>query len=347
MKKFLGLTLVMVCLVASVGLAPAETAINGAGASFPYPCYAQWAHKYNSMTGVKINYQSIGSGGGIAQIKAKTVDFGASDEPLKVEALDKDGLVQFPMLMGGVVPVINIKGVSAGQLKLSPEVLANIFLKKIEFWDDPAIKKDNADLGLPHQGITVVHRADGSGTTWLFTNYLSLVSKEWKEKVGNNKAVDWPTGVGAKGNEGVANNVKQVDGSIGYVEYAYAVQNKIPYTLLKNKAGKFVEPKIETFKAAAASADWKSAPGYYIVLNDQPGDQTWPIVGATFILVHKQQADAAKGKEVLKFLDWAYKHAGDIAEKLHYIPLPNNVVELVEASWSKDIKATDGKAIWP
>lgn len=347
MKKVLGLTFALILMVVWVGLAQAEVTINAAGASFPYPCYSQWAHKYNSMTGVKVNYQSIGSGGGIAQIKAKTVDFGASDEPLKSDALDKDGLFQFPMLMGGVVPVINIKGVTAGQLKLNPEVLANIFLKKIEFWDDPAIKKDNADLNLPHQGITVVHRADGSGTTWLFTNYLSTVSKEWKEKVGNNKAVDWPTGVGAKGNEGVANNVRQVDGSIGYVEYAYAVQNKIPYTLLKNKAGKFVEPKIETFKAAAASADWKSAPGYYIVLNDQAGDQTWPIVGATFILVHKQQADAAKAKEVLKFFDWAYKHAGDIAEKLHYIPMPSNVVELVEASWSKDIKAADGKAIWP
>jgi phosphate transport system substrate-binding protein len=258
--------------------------------------------------------------------------------------------VQFPTLIGGVVPIFNLPGVTAGQIVLSPEALADIFLGKIKTWNDPAIAKLNPKVKLPADAITVVHRADGSGTTFIFTNYLSKVSQEWKDKVGNDKSVSWPTGVGAKGNEGVANNVKQVQGGIGYVEYAYAAVSKIPYADLINKAGKVVTPGLESFKAAATAADWQNAPGYYMVLTDQPGDQTWPIAGATFILVQKEQPDAEKAKAMLKFFDWCYKHGNSIAAELHYVPLPDSVVALIQETWAKEIVSAGGagpKPIWP
>ena len=336
MKKLVGILVLLACFMLA-GLAQAEMIINGAGASFPYPVYAKWAHKYQELTKVKVNYQSIGSGGGISQIKAKTVDFGGSDDPLKADDLKKDDLAQFPTLIGGVVPIINLPGIGPGQITLSPAVLADIFLGKIKNWDDPAIAKLNPKVKLPNQAITIVHRADGSGTTWIFTNYLSKVSPEWQEKVGNNKSVSWPTGVGAKGNEGVANNVKQVVGGIGYVEYAYATINKIPYTNLINKAGKVVTPNMASFKAAAASADWQSAPGFHVVLTDQPGENTWPIAGATFILVQKQQLDKDRAKEMLKYFDWCFKHGDSIAEELHYVPMPDSVVSLIQDYWSKEV----------
>ncbi len=319
--------------------------ISGAGATFPYPIYGAWAHKYQEETGVQMNYQSIGSGGGIAQIKAKTVSFGASDEPLKKEELDKIGLIQFPMVMGGVVPVINIKGIEKGKLKLTPELLSEIYLGKITNWKDEKIKKVNPDLKLPDQAIVVVHRSDGSGTTWIFTSYLSAISKEWKEKVGADKSVSWPTGLGGKGNEGVSAFVQRTNGGIGYVEFAYALQNNLVYTQLQNKAGKFVEPTIDTFKSAAANADWKTAPMFYIVLVDQPGEKSWPIVGATYILVYKDQPDAATAEAVLKFFSWGYDKGDEMAAKLLYIPMPKNVVDLVKTTWKSDIKS-GGKPVW-
>ncbi len=349
MRRPLWFFVALITILSLVSLAQAQTVnLNGAGASFPYPIYAQWAYKYNQTTGVKINYQSIGSGGGIAQIKAKTVDFGASDEPLKPEALAQDGLVQWPMVIGGVVPVVNVPGIGPGALKLSGEVLADIYLGKITKWDDPAIKGLNPGLKLPAQAITVVHRTDGSGTTFIYTSYLAMVSPAWKEKVGAGKSVNWPApnSVGGKGNEGVAGQVKVVAGSIGYVEYAYAVQNKMAYTQLKNKAGKFLKPSIEAFQAAAGNADWKNAPGYYLMLDNEPGDQSWPIAGATYILVHKEQPDAAKAQAMLKFFQWCYQHGGDMAQKLDYVPLPKNVVEMVEATWTNDVKA-GGQPVWP
>jgi phosphate transport system substrate-binding protein len=341
MKKVTWLAVALVGLMALSSVAQADMTLNGAGASFPYPIYSQWAHKYNSLTGVKLNYQSIGSGGGIAQIKAKTVDFGASDAPLKPKALTEAGLIQFPMVMGGVVPVVNLAGVAPGQLKLSGELLADIFQGKVSKWDDPAIKKLNPKVKLPSQAITVVHRTEGSGTTFIFTSYLAEVSAGWKEKVGAGKSVKWPASnsIGGKGNEGVAGQVKVVSGSVGYVEYAYALQNKMTHVSLKNKAGKFVQPDIQSFQAAAANADWKNAPGYYLMLNNQPGDQSWPIVGATYIMIHKEQPDAAKAQAMLKFFDWCYKHGSEMAEKLHYVPMPKNVMEMVEATWAKDVKA--------
>jgi phosphate transport system substrate-binding protein len=340
MKKLTWLAAVVVGLMAAVGLAQADNiTINAAGATFPYPIYSQWAYKYNSMTGVKLNYQSIGSGGGIAQIKAKTVDYGASDAPLKAEVLKESGLVQFPMVMGGVVMVVNLPGIGPGQLKLTNPILADIYLGKIKKWDDPAIKKVNEGLKLPSQDITVVHRSDGSGTTFIFSNYLSTVSPEWKQKVGANTSVQWPVGVGGKGNEGVAGQVKNISGSIGYVEYAYALQNKMAVTQLQNKAGKFLSPSIDAFEAAAANANWKDAPyGFYLMIVDQPGDQSWPIAGATFILVHKDQTDAAKAAAMLKWFDWCYKHGGEMAKKLDYVPMPESVVKLVEESWAKELK---------
>ncbi len=321
--------------------------INGAGATFPYPVYSQWAFRYQKEANVRINYQSIGSGGGIAQIKARTVDFGASDAPLEPDELEKIGLVQFPMIIGGVVPVINLKGIEPGKLKLTAENLADIYLGKITKWNAPEIAKNNPDANLPDKAITTVRRADGSGTTWIFTNYLAKVSPEWRERVGYGKAISWPeaNGVAGKGNEGVAAFVKKVDGAIGYVEFAYALQNKMNYVLLQNKAGNFVAPKIETFQAAAANADWANAKGYYLVLTDQPGENTWPITGASFILMYKEQRDAAKALEILKFFDWAYRKGAEIAVKLDYVPLPQNVTELVETTWRKEIKS-HGKEIW-
>jgi len=320
--------------------------LNGAGATFPYPIYSNWAYRYEQTSGVKVNYQSIGSGGGIAQIKAKTVDFGASDAPLKKEELDQAGLFQFPLIMGGVVPVINVRSITSGKLKLTGPVLADIFLGKIKKWNDPAIRSLNPGLKLPARDITVVHRADGSGTTWIFTNYLSKVSKEWQEKVGNDKSVAWPAGVGGKGNEGVASYVQQINGAIGYVEFAYAFENKIPYALLENRDGKFIAPSIESFQSAAANADWENAPGFYMVLTDQPGENNWPITGASFILIYQNQADAAKAKEMLKFFDWCFNYGQDMAKKLYYVPIPKNVVELVENAWTSQVKS-NAKPIWP
>ena len=333
-------------LLLIAGSAFAGTTINGAGATFPYPVYGQWAWLYNKDTGVKLNYQSIGSGGGIRQIKAKTVDFGASDAPLKAEELNEAGLLQFPMIMGGVVPVVNVPGIVAGQLKLSGSTLADIFLGKITKWSDAAIAKENPGVALPDSAITVVYRADGSGTTWIFTNYLSKVSGTWKDSVGNAKSVKWPSGVGGKGNEGVAAYVQRIKGSIGYVEYAYALQNKLAYSLLQNRDGNYVAPTSTTFQAAAANADWEKAEGFYLVLTDQPGAESWPITGASFILVYKEQANAETAKEVLKFFDWCYRNGGKTAEKLDYVPMPEKVVSLVEKVWKEQIKAA-GKPVWP
>ncbi|MDD5309907.1 MAG: phosphate ABC transporter substrate-binding protein PstS [Deltaproteobacteria bacterium] len=324
---------------------PDAITINGAGATFPYPIYSQWADTYHKVSGVKLNYQSIGSGGGIAQIEAKTVDFGASDAPLKAEELDAHGLVQFPMVMGGVVPVVNIAGVEPGQLTLSGALLADIFLGKVKKWSDKGVRKENPELALPDADISIVHRADGSGTTWIFTNYLDKVSPAWHEKVGTGKAVAWPAGMGGKGNEGVAAYVQRMNGAIGYVEYAYALQNGMAHAGLVNRAGKVVMPTVESFQAAAASADWASAKGFYMVLTDQPGDASWPITGASFILVHKEQPDAARAKAMLGFFDWCYAHGADQAKALHYVPLPDQVVDLVKAAWRDQVKAGGGPVL--
>jgi phosphate transport system substrate-binding protein len=320
--------------------------ISGAGATFPYPIYAKWAEAYKAKTGVSMNYQSIGSGGGIKQIQAKTVDFGASDMPLKVEDLDKMGVEQWPMVMGGVVPVVNIKGVEAGKMKLTGELLAEIYLGNITKWNDPKLAAINPDLKLPNQAIAAVYRSDGSGTTFIFTHYLSQVSPEWKSKVGENTSVEWPTGIGGKGNEGVAANAGRTDGAIGYVEYAYAKQNKMSYALLKNTDGQFVAPTAAAFQAAAANADWSKAPGFNLLLTSQPGKDSWPITGATFIIMYKQQDKPATAKDVLNFFDWAYKYGGKMAEELDYVPMPTKVVDMVENVWKTTIKGPDGKPVW-
>ncbi|MEJ2199455.1 MAG: phosphate ABC transporter substrate-binding protein PstS [Desulfuromonadaceae bacterium] len=344
--KRLTITLLTIVTMAIFsGIAMAGPTINGAGATFPYPVYAQWAYLYNKETGVKLNYQSIGSGGGIKQITAKTVDFGASDAPLTSDKLDSEGLLQFPMVMGGVVPVVNLEGIKPGGIKLTAKTLAGIYLGDITMWNDAKIAAENPDTNLPDRAITVVHRADGSGTTWIFTNYLSKVSKSWEEKVGNAKSVKWPTGVGGKGTEGVAAYVQRIKGAIGYVEYAYALQNKLSYALLKNKGGGFVAPTSQSFQAAAANADWAKAPGFYLVLTDQPGEQSWPITGASFILVHKDQQDETTIKSVLDFFDWCYANGGPTAEKLHYVSMPPNVVKLVQNKWSQEIRS-GGKPVW-
>jgi phosphate transport system substrate-binding protein len=337
--------LTLVALIIFGGAALADTTINGAGATFPYPVYAQWAYLYNKETGIKLNYQSIGSGGGIKQITAKTVDFGASDAPLKADKLDEEGLLQFPMIMGGVVPVVNLPGIEPGGIKLTAATLSGIFLGEITKWNDPKIAADNKGVALPDTAVTVVHRADGSGTTWIFTNYLSKVASAWNEKVGNAKSVKWPAGVGGKGNEGVAAYVQRIKGAIGYVEYAYALQNKLTYALLQNRDGGFVAPTSESFQAAAANAEWAKAKGFYLVLTDQPGKTSWPITGASFILVHKDQANAQTIKAVLDFFDWCYANGGPTAEKLHYVPMPKPVVDLVQKKWKTEIKS-GGKPVW-
>lgn len=336
----------LVALGASVASAAIAGEITGAGATFPYPIYAKWAEAYKAKSGNNLNYQSIGSGGGIQQIKNKTVDFGASDMPLKPEDLDKMGLMQFPTVVGGDVPVTNIKGVKSGEMKLTGAVLADIYLGKITKWNDAAIVALNKNLSLPDQAITVVHRSDGSGTTFIWVNYLSKMSKEWKEKVGEGTSVDWPAGVGGKGNEGVAAFVQRLNGSIGYVEYAYALQNKMNYALVKNLDGDFVAPDTKTFAAAAAGAQWDKAPGMYLILTDQPGKTTWPISGATFILMYKSQDNADRAREVLKFFDWAYANGGELATSLDYVPLPNSVVKTIETNWKMQIKDKSGKAVW-
>jgi phosphate transport system substrate-binding protein len=324
---------------------PAAAAeITGAGATFPYPLYSKWAEAYKAKTGVGLNYQSIGSGGGIKQITAKTVDFGATDAPLTAEQLEKEGLVQFPMVMGGVVPVMNIEGIKPGGIRLTGSVLADIYLGKITKWSAPAIAALNKGVKLPDQDITVVARSDGSGTTFIFTNYLSKVSAEWKEKAGNNTSVKWPAGVSGKGNEGVAAYVQRLSGSIGYVEYAYALQNKMTYALLQNKDGNFVGPDDKTFRAAASNADWSKAPGFYLMLTDQPGKESWPLTGATFILMHKKQDKPENGAIALKFFDWAYESGDKIALDLDYVPMPDVVVKLVKAEWKK-VQDGSGKSI--
>jgi phosphate transport system substrate-binding protein len=320
--------------------------ISGAGATFPYPIYSKWAAAYKTQTGVGLNYQSIGSGGGIKQIKAKTVTFGASDMPLKPEDLEASGLVQFPMIMGGDVPVVNLPGIQPGQLTLDGQTLADIFQGNITNWNDPKIAALNAGVSLPDKAIAVVHRSDGSGTTFLFTNYLSQVSSDWAGKIGANASVEWPVGIGAKGNEGVANMTKQTDGAIGYVEYAYAVQNKMTYSKMVNKDGKVVEPSIKAFQAAGAGADWADAPGYYLVLTNQAGAESWPITGASFIILYKNPVDPPATLTALKFFDWAYKNGGDMAQQLAYVPMPANVVDQVRQTWASSIKDSIGKQLW-
>jgi phosphate transport system substrate-binding protein len=337
----------MVAAGVAVTMATAMAAdITGAGATFPYPIYSKWAEAYKAKTGVGLNYQSIGSGGGIKQIKAKTVDFGASDMPLSPEDLSEAGLMQFPAILGGVVPIVNLEGVQPGQLKMTGDVLANIYLGKITKWNDAQITALNPGVKLPGDDITVVHRSDGSGTSFLWTDFLSKTSPAFKSEVGSGTAVKWPAGVGGKGNEGVAANVQRIKGSIGYVEYAYAKKNKMSYTQLKNRDGQFVQPDDETFKAAAAGADWAKTPGMQVILTNQAGKSSWPITGASFILMHKSQANAESAKEVLKFFDWAYKNGGADATELDYVAMPASVVKLVQESWKANLKDASGKAIW-
>jgi phosphate transport system substrate-binding protein len=339
-------TLVAAGLVAASTVPVRALDISGAGATFPYPIYAKWADAYKKETGNGMNYQSIGSGGGIKQIQAKTVTFGASDMPLKPEELTKAGLVQFPTVVGGDVPVVNLEGVKPGDLKLDGDTLAKIFLGDIKSWDDAAIAKLNPSAKLPKQAIVVVHRSDGSGTTFIWTDYLSKVNADWKSKVGANTSVEWPAGIGAKGNEGVANNVANTKGAIGYVEYAYAKQNKMTSVSMINKDGKAVEPSAAAFQAAAANADWEKADHYYVILTDQPGATSWPIAGATFILIHMQPQDPAAATEALKFFAWAYKKGGKMAEELDYVPMPDKVVTAIQKMWSSEIKDGSGKALF-
>ena len=345
-RKAMAVGLISAAAVFFGGPTAAASEITGAGATFPYPIYAKWAEAYNVKTGNKLNYQSIGSGGGIRQIQNKTVDFGATDMPLKPEELDRIGLLQFPTVVGGDVPVVNLPGIKPGDLKLTGPVLADIYLGKIKKWNGQDIASLNPGIKLPDQDITVVHRSDGSGTTFIWVNYLSKVSQEWKDKVGEGTSVNWPVGVGGKGNEGVASYVQRINGAIGYVEYAYALQNRLTHALIKNRDGNFVAPNIESFKAAAAGAQWDKAPGMYLILTDQPGKNSWPISGATFVLVYKTQEKADRAKEVLKFFDWAYIDGDKLARDLDYVPLPDSVVKLIQSSWKSQIRDVSGKPVW-
>src|ERR1700731_4783265 len=329
----------------SLSMAASATDISGAGATFPYPIYAKWADAYKKLTAVGLNYQTIGYGGGIKQIKAKTVTFGASDMPLKPDDLKAAGLLQFPMIIGGVVPVVNIKGVEAGQLHLDGATVASIYMGDITQWNDPAIKKLNPKLALPSTAIAPVYRSDGSGTNFLFSDYLSKASPKFLSSIGANASVQWPTGIGAKGNEGVANMTTQTDGAIGYVEYAYAKQNKMAYTLLTNKAGAAVAPSAETFQAAAANADWVHADSYYLILTDQAGAKSWPITGASFILVYKQPDDPASVKEALKFFAWAYQDGASMAAELGFVTLPAALIAQVKKTWTSQI-TSGGRPGW-
>ncbi len=327
-----------IVLAGSAALGAHAADITGAGATFIYPLLSKWSADYSQKTGTNINYQSIGSGGGIAQIKAKTVDFGSSDKPLPPAELKASGLVQFPSAIGGVVPVVNIQGVPAGAMKFDPDVLADIYLGKITMWNDPRIVAINGGVKLPASKITVVHRSDGSGTTFNFVNYLSKVSPEWKTKVGEGTSVKWPVGVGGKGNEGVAAYVKQIKGGIGYVELSYALQNKMSFTRLKNAAGNYVQPRDDTFQAAAASADWTKAQDFFLVMTNAPGQEAWPIAATNFILMQKKPKDASRSKEVLAFFRWAYANGDAQAKALDYVPLPDALVKQVEAYWAKELK---------
>jgi len=332
-------------LIGGLATTAHAASISGAGATFPAPVYSKWAESYKGATGNSLNYQAIGSGGGIKQINAKTVDFGASDKPLKPDDLADAGLVQFPTVIGGVVPVVNLPGIKSGQIKLTGPQIADIYRGVIKKWNDPLLAKTNPGVALPNLPITVVHRSDGSGTSFLFTSYLAMKAPRWAAQVGASDAVQWPTGIGGKGNDGVAAFVRQTVGSIGYVEYAYAKQNGMTYTLLQNKAGKFVGPDDKNFAAAAAGAKWNAAPGFYLLLLDQPAAEAWPITGATFILMHAKQASADKGREVLKFFDWAYKSGDSAATQLDYVALPASVKDMVRKSaWGK-ITGPDGKPV--
>ena len=344
--KLINFTRVVAFAICGATATVAQAAdISGAGATFPYPIYAKWADMYKKETGLGLNYQSIGSGGGIKQIKAKTVTFGASDMPLEPKDVTASGLVQFPTVVGGDVPVVNLEGIGPGGLVLDGPTLADIFLGKITKWDDPAIKKLNPNVKLPSNAIVVVHRSDGSGTTFIFTNYLSKVSPDWKSNVGAATSVEWPVGIGAKGNEGVSNNVAQTKGAIGYVEYAYALQNKMTTAKMINKDGKAVEANSASFQAAAANADWANSDHYYIILTNQPGADSWPIAGATFILMYQQPQDPANSAAALKFFDWAYTKGDKAAEELDYVPLPDSVTAQIERTWA-EIKGSDGKPVF-
>lgn len=348
MFKTLGAAFGAALIAGAASLAPAGAqaagSISGAGATFPAPVYAKWAETYRASTGTSLNYQAIGSGGGIKQIEASTVDFGASDKPLKPEDLAANGLVMFPTVVGGVVPVMNLPGIKPGQIRITGPQLADIYRGVIKKWNDPLLKTNNPGVALPNLPITVVHRSDGSGTTFLFTSYLALKAQHWAKEVGANDSVQWPVGLGGKGNDGVAAFVKQTPGAIGYVEYAYARQNAMTYALMQDKAGQFIAPTAANFKAAAGNAKWDKAPGFYLLLLDQPGANAWPITGATFILMHQKQTDAAKAKEVLAFFDWCYKNGDPAADQLDYVPLPANVKDLIRKSWSR-ITGPDGKPV--
>ncbi len=328
----------------ALGVASAAD-ISGAGATFPYPVYSKWAEAYKVKTGDGLNYQSIGSGGGIKQIKAATVTFGASDKPLEAKDLNDSGLVQWPMVIGGVVPVVNVPGIKAGDLEIDGPTLASIYLGEISKWNDARIKALNPKAKLPDLAIAPVYRSDGSGTNFLFTHYLSKVSPSFQSKVGANASVEWPVGIGAKGNEGVANMTQQTSGAVGYIEYAFAKQNNMAYLRMKNAAGKVVAPEAGAFQAAAANADWEKAEGFYLILTDQPGAASWPITGASFIIMYKTPKNAADSLAALKFFAWAYKNGADLARQLDYVPLPEKVVKLVEKTWVASIKA-DGKPVW-
>ncbi|MDP9087848.1 MAG: phosphate ABC transporter substrate-binding protein PstS [Pseudomonadota bacterium] len=338
--------LLILGIAACLSVAAAAADISGAGATFPYPIYAKWADAYKKQTGVGLNYQSIGSGGGIKQIKAKTVTFGASDMPLKPDDLNASGLIQFPVIIGGVVPVVNIKGVAPGQLHLDGATVASIYMGDIKQWNDAAIKKLNPKVNLPNTAIAPVYRSDGSGTNFLFSDYLSKASPKFQSSIGANTSVQWPAGIGAKGNEGVANMTTQTDGAIGYVEYAFAKQNKMSYASMTNKAGNVVEPSAETFQAAAATADWAHADSFYLILTDQAGAKSWPITGASFILVYKQPQDHAAVNEALKFFAWAFKDGTSMAAELDYVPLPAALIAEVKKTWAAQIKTADGKPVW-
>jgi phosphate transport system substrate-binding protein len=342
----IGRFLTAAALAAGLSATASAVDITGAGATFPYPIYAKWAETYKKDTGVGMNYQSIGSGGGIAQIKAKTVDFGASDKPLKPEELSAAGLMQFPAIIGGIVPVVNLEGVGPGMLKLSGPVLADIYLGNIKSWNDKAIVALNPGMTLPADPITVVRRSDGSGTTFNFTDYLSKVSPAWKEKVGSDTAVSWPEGVGGKGNEGVAAYVQRIKGSIGYVEFAYALKNKMAHALVQNKDGMYPAPSNDTFQAAAAYADWKNAPGFYQIITNSPGKDSWPIAASSFILLHTAQDKPQNAAEVMKFFDWAFKHGQKSAEELDYVALPPALVAQIETAWKTQVKDASGKPVW-
>jgi phosphate transport system substrate-binding protein len=344
MKIFQRIVLAAACLGLAIA-ASAATEISGAGATFPYPIYAKWADAYKKDTGVGLNYQSIGSGGGIKQIKAKTVTFGASDMPLKPEDLKAAGLLQFPMIIGGVVPVVHIAGIGPGQLHLDGATVAEIYMGDITKWDDAKIKKLNPTLKLPSTAIAPVYRSDGSGTNFLFTNYLSKSSPKFSSSIGEATSVQWPIGIGAKGNEGVANMTTQTDGAIGYVEYAYAMQNKMAYADLRNNSGAVVAPSAEAFQAAAANADWAKADSYYLILTDQPGAKSWPITGASFILMYKEPSDPAQVDAALKFFAWAYKDGAAMAAELDYVPMPASVIALVKKTWSTEI-TSGGHPVW-